>query len=56
MDFQIFDYTIDSDTHMWVNWADQIPAYAGTAHAGIANDAFVHTVSNEVYLSFQSIT
>ena len=33
---------------MWIKWADQVPTYAGASHAGIANDAFVHTVTNEV--------
>ena len=45
---QIFDYTLDNDTHMFVKWSEQIPGYTGAPHAGIAQDAFVHTVNNEV--------
>ena len=39
---------MDNDTHMFVKWSEQIPGYTGAPHAGIAQDAFVHTVNNEV--------
>ena len=45
---QVFDYMVDSDTHMFVKWSDIVPAYSGTPHVGIPPDAFVHTVNTEV--------
>ena len=45
---QVFDYSIDSETHEFCKWSDIIPSYTGTPHVGIPSDAYVHTVHAEV--------
>ncbi len=44
----MFDYMIDHESHEFVMWADLVPSYTGTPHAGIHAEAFVHTACNEV--------
>ena len=47
---QVFDYSIDSETHEFCKWTDIIPTYSGTPAVGIPSDAYVHTVHAEVYI------
>ena len=44
----MFDYVIDPESKEFTGWGNAIATYNGTAHVGIPNDAFVHTVSNGV--------
>lgn len=44
----MFDYAVDGDSKEFTNWGNIIATYNGTAHVGIPNEAFVHTVSNGV--------
>ena len=41
---QLFDYSIDSETHEFCKWSDIIPSYTGTPHVGIPSDAYVHYI------------
>ena len=38
---QVFDYSIDSETHEFCKLSDIIPSYTGTPHVGIPSDANV---------------
>ena len=36
------------ETHEFLSWADSVPPYSQTAAEGIPNEAYVHTIQNEV--------
>lgn len=40
------------ETHEFLSWADSVPPYSQTAAEGIPNEAYVHTIQNEVRTYF----
>ena len=36
------------ETHEFLSWAESVPPYSQTAAEGIPNEAYVHTIQNEV--------
>ena len=40
------------ETHEFLSWADSVPPYSQTAAEGIPNEAYVHTIQNEVWSYF----
>ena len=40
------------ETHEFLSWADSVPPYSQTAAEGIPNEAYVHTIQNEVRNDF----
>ena len=45
---QVWNYYVFPETHEFLNWKESVPPYAQTAAEGIPNEAYVHTVQNEV--------
>ena len=45
---QVWNYYVFPETHEFLSWADSVPPYSQTAAEGIPNEAYVHTIQNEV--------
>ena len=51
---QVWNYYVFPETHEFLSWADSVPPYSQTAAEGIPNEAYVHTIQNEVRSHFCS--
>jgi len=49
---QVWNYYVFPETHEFLSWADSVPPYSQTAAEGIPNEAYVHTIQNEVRNDF----
>ena len=44
----MWNYYVFPETHEFLSWSDSVPPYSQTAAEGIPNEAYVHTIQNEV--------